>query len=71
MIRPIAFGNAETTQAPQAAPVEVQPMQEQPVAPQPVQDTFTPAKPEEALQADPNDKFVKSEEPAKSEEKED
>ena len=73
MIRPIAFGNAEAIPAPQqvAAP-EAQPKPEQHVVPQaPAQDTFTPAKAEEAPKADPNDQFVKAEQPAEQKEKED
>ncbi len=74
MIRPIAFGNAEAAQAQapqQVAAPEAQPMPEQTLPQVPAQDTFTPAKAEEAPKADPNDQFVKAEQPAEQKEKED
>lgn len=69
MIGPIGFGNADTTQAaqaPQTAPVqEQQPVAEQPLPQAPAQDTFTPEQTEQAAPAaDPNDQFVKAEQPA-------
>ncbi len=77
MIGPIAFyGNAEAAQAtqqvaaPEQAAVQEQPVVEQPL-PQPAQDTFSPGKAEAAPQADPNDQFVKAEQPAEQKEKED
>lgn len=71
MIGPIAFyGNAEAAQttqqvaAPEQAAVQEQPVVEQPLQQAPAQDTFTPEKAEAAPQADPNDQFVKAEQPA-------
>ena len=77
MIGPIAFGNTEAAQAtqqvaaPEQAAVQEQPVSEKPLPQAPAQDTFTPAQAEAAPQADPNDQFVKNEQPAEQKEKED
>jgi hypothetical protein len=66
MIKAISMlGNTEAPTAPATTTV-TNPQEAPKVEITPPQDTFVPSKPEEAPpQADPNDKFVKTEEQAK------